>query len=619
MSSTFFRPDIQGLRAIAVLAVIAFHFNPAWLPGGYVGVDVFLVISGFLITSILINKRREANYSFLATLKYFYFSRFKRIMPAYFAMLVTVSLVAAVFFLPKDFEIFTEGLQEAAWFNSNNYFADFGDYFAPANHEQPLLHTWSLAVEIQFYLLVPFIVLYVPERQLKWVFAVLLVSLTAIAEYRLRYLGIEQATYYSLYARLPEFFAGSLAALYIRQSGDSAKRHSWLGGFGLALILLSAIAQPALGTFPGLAAMLPVFGSVLLLSRPSHTGWIGLLLSNRILVWIGALSYSLYLWHWPVLAFLRYYTGAEVLSLGFSFLFCTLTLFLSALSFYGIEKVFSSVRTTRKQVVGWMLLASGVFGTSQTMATMNDMFTPEPLPVEYQRYADPAKICHGKIVGDCLRGDLDSDKEVLVLGDSHAAMLNHFFDYLGKELGFKARVITASSCVTIPGFDYERIPEWAQASCTSQIEVVENLIKQARIIIVAGMWSFHAESNKFREAYRAFLDKNPTQKFIFPQVPEISLSANKAERFKEIGLESSVGIKADYQVANTVIGELTENRKGSIYMRLNGDDFFEKAPFYRGTLIYSDTHHLNEVGALAYAVSLKKQVRERIVSAFNQE
>jgi peptidoglycan/LPS O-acetylase OafA/YrhL len=216
MSTANYRPDIQGLRAIAVLAVMAFHFNPAWLPGGFVGVDIFLVISGFLITSILLHKKTQAGYSLPETLKYFYASRFKRIAPAYFVMLVLVALVAAVFFLPQDFNTFKKGLEKAAWFNSNNYFAGFGDYFAPANHEQPLLHTWSLAVEIQFYLLAPFMVLLLPIRWLKWVFTGLLIGLTAIAEYRMRILGIEQATYYSLYARLPEFFAGALAALYVK-------------------------------------------------------------------------------------------------------------------------------------------------------------------------------------------------------------------------------------------------------------------------------------------------------------------------------------------------------------------------------------------------------------------
>ncbi|PTB91210.1 acyltransferase, partial [Marivirga lumbricoides] len=294
-------------------------------------------------------------------------------------------------------------------------------YFAPANHEQPLLHTWSLAVEIQFYLLAPFAVLVFPLRSLKWFFAMALVGLTAVAEYRLRYVGIEQATYYSLYARLPEFFAGSLAALYMRHNQHRISGSEWVACVGLVLISLSAIAQPLLGPFPGVAALMPVAGSVLLLTQPATKGMICRLLNSSVLVWVGAISYSLYIWHWPVLAFLRYYTGAEVLNFGFSLLFIGVTLALSVASYYLIEQGFRAKRAIKKQVLLWGVLVSGVLGTSQVMAKVNEIFTPELLPIEYRRYADPATICHGKVVGECLRGDLSSEHEILVLGDSHAA------------------------------------------------------------------------------------------------------------------------------------------------------------------------------------------------------
>lgn len=380
MSSVPHRKDIQGLRAIAVLAVMVFHLNPTWLPGGFVGVDVFLVISGFLITSILLHKKSSAGYSLTETLKYFYVSRFKRIVPAYFLMLIIVALVAAVLFLPSDFNTFRKGLEKATWFSSNRYFADFGDYFAPASNEQPLLHTWSLAVEIQFYLLAPFIVLLLPIRLLKWFFVVLLIGLTALAEYHLRFLGMEQATYYSLYARLPEFFVGGLAALYVTTVSRVEGSTAWLGILGMLLIVISAITQPLLGSFPGILALLPVVGSVLLLSQPTQ-GWVGELLSCKTLVWLGGLSYSLYLWHWPVLAFLRYYTSAEVLDIEFSILFVLLTFILSIVSYYGVERVFRSKSTKKKQALSWGLLVFGVLGASQTMAKVNAMFTPVALPL----------------------------------------------------------------------------------------------------------------------------------------------------------------------------------------------------------------------------------------------
>ncbi|MEH8254239.1 acyltransferase family protein [Aeromonas veronii] len=151
---------------MAVFSVMAFHFNPALLPGGFIGVDLFFVISGFLITNILLHRKENADFNLAKTLNYFYLSRFKRIAPAYFVMLVVVAFVAAVFLLPQDFNTFKSSLESAAWFGSNRHFSGFGDYFSPANHEQPLLHSWSLAVEIQFYLLMPFMILLLPVRWL---------------------------------------------------------------------------------------------------------------------------------------------------------------------------------------------------------------------------------------------------------------------------------------------------------------------------------------------------------------------------------------------------------------------------------------------------------------------
>jgi len=188
-----------------------------------------------------------------------------------------------------------------------------------------------------------------------------------------------------------------------------------LGKIGLLLVGAGIFAQPLLGPFPGIAALLPVAGSALLLSQTTQ-GWVGKFLGCRPLVWIGALSYSIYLWHWPILAFIRYYAGAEALSLGFTFLFVLLTLLLSVISYYGIEKAFRTGHTNRRQAIAWVLLALGILGTPKAMTKVNALFTPEPLPIEYLRYANPETICHGKIVGNCLKDDLSSDRGFVGVG-----------------------------------------------------------------------------------------------------------------------------------------------------------------------------------------------------------
>ncbi|EKP0305541.1 acyltransferase family protein [Aeromonas veronii] len=592
------RNDIQGLRAIAVLAVIVFHFNREWLPGGFVGVDIFFVISGFLITTILIREKDNPHYSLRITLNNFYFSRIRRIVPAYIFMLTIIMLVASWLFLSQDFHIFVNSLKNAIIFNSNSYFSDFGDYFAPASHELPLLHTWSLAVEIKFYLIIPFFILFCPTSWLKWTLATLLIGLTIFSEYQLRFLAIEQSTYYSLYARLPEFFAGGLTALCaIKYSED--RLPVWLGALGLIIIILSVIAQPALGVFPGAAALIPVVGCMLLLSQPAQ-GWVGRLLRSKALVWIGALSYSLYLWHWPVLAFLRYYSGEEMLSIKLSIVFILTTLLLSMLSYYFVEHRFRIPVAKDKHALAWLLLIACVCAAAFSMFKVNDRFTVNDLPIEYQRYADPEIICHGQIIGECLRGDLSSDREVLVLGDSHAAMLNNFFDYLGKTIGFKARIITASSCMTIPSFDYPRIPEWAQESCLNQIKFAKTFISKNKVIFIGGMWSYHFSFPSFEKSLSEFISTYEKGHSIYflPQIPLLDNNIERLNRFNKLGFDKTPIIDNNYVVANELLNNMiAPYPKVSIV-----DAKIDVSTWLTfSSLNYSDKSHLNEVGSYEYA------------------
>jgi peptidoglycan/LPS O-acetylase OafA/YrhL len=603
MTGISYRSDIQGLRAIAVLAVMTFHFNPALLPGGFVGVDVFLVISGFLIANILLNKKEQANYQPIATLKYFYVSRFKRLVPVYFATLVVVSLLAAVLFLPADFVIYKDGLKKAAYFNSNNYFANFGDYFAPANYEQPLLHTWSLAVEVQFYLIAPFIFLFLPKRLLSWLLPLSIIALTAYTEYQLRIVGQEQATYYSLSARLPAFFIGTWIALVIKENNNSEKKNRfnpYLVWLASALILTSFLLPKMTGYFPGIAGLIPTLGAALLISNRANSP-VSKLLSNKALVWLGNLSYSLYLWHWPVLAIIRYYTGAEILNWQYSLAFLALTLLLAAASYYWIETPLM-LKRSKKKIIGYVSLVAVILLTAVGMKKINAFYTPEPLPIEYTRSADPAVACHGKIVGDCLWGDKNSDKEVLVLGDSHANMLSHFFEYLGKELNFKARIITASSCVTIPSFDYQRIAEWAHKPCLSQIEKVKNYIKDAETIFLAASWNWQLKNKSFEKALNKFLASKPSSNiYIVGQEPLLFESPIRNIRYSYIGLPNQVEVNKDYLKTNQKLKEIAERYKQVIYLDFSKLSIFQTVPIYKNEVIYRDNHHIQSAAAIEYA------------------
>ena len=616
-----FRADIQGLRAIAVLSVMLFHFNPVWLPGGFIGVDVFLVISGYLIVSILLYKKTKFDYSLFKTLKDFYTSRFKRIIPAYFITLILVTIISSILFLPQDFLIYKESLRQALWFNSNNYFADFGDYFAPANHEQPLLHTWSLAIEIQFYLLAPFVFLLTPKKYLNWLLLIAILVFTIAAEYRL-HTGLQQSTYYSLLARLPAFFTGGCVALWLNKEDTSKEKNSknlLLSVLAVTLIVF-ALFQPKLTNhFPGIAALIPIIGAALIIAN-KNSNVIVSLLSNKVMVWIGGLSYSLYLWHWPVLAFIRYYTGTEVLSVYIAVLFVIVTLSLSIASYYFVETKMRVIFGFKKIFSYGLLLFMTVF-VFLNSKNINMYFTPEQLPIEYRRYADPATICHGKVVDECLKGDLRSEFEVLVLGDSHAAMLNRFFDHLGKEIGFKARIITGSSCVTIPNFDYHRIPEWAHEACLNQIDVAKEHISNSKMIFLASYWSWHFQSNDFIKSLDMFLKENEdigNKVYLMAQEPMLTKNPQRSVRFSGMGVDAHMSSAIGYQNANSQLIELSGNYKNSFYLNFESSSFFDSVPFYKQELIYFDEHHLNEIGALNYAIEVEDEMR-KIISTLKRD
>jgi peptidoglycan/LPS O-acetylase OafA/YrhL len=157
-----FRYDIQGLRAIAVLAVLIFHINKEWLPGGFIGVDIFFVISGYLITSIILEQKEANRFSFIN----FYISRIRRIVPAYYALIFVVMLAVSFQYIPTDINIISSSFKNAILFNGNNYFKRLDTYFGASASENPLLHTWTLAVEMQFYLFLPIIITFFLENGL---------------------------------------------------------------------------------------------------------------------------------------------------------------------------------------------------------------------------------------------------------------------------------------------------------------------------------------------------------------------------------------------------------------------------------------------------------------------
>ncbi|WP_082890467.1 acyltransferase family protein [Halotalea alkalilenta] len=295
-----YRREIDGLRAIAVLPVIFFHAGFNIFSGGYVGVDVFFVISGFLITTIILSDLDQGKFS----IKTFYERRARRILPVLFFVLICCIPFAWMWMVPSQFKDFSQAIIAVSFFVSNILFWQKADYFAPDAEENPLLHTWSLAVEEQFYIFFPLLLIMLwrfDRRSIFYVIVILSGLSLMLSEWGWR--NHSDANFYLLPTRAWELGAGAICAFL--SHGRSLRNNNILSSLGFVFILISIFLYDATTPFPSLYALLPVSGACLIILYASPTTWVGRLLSTRVLVGVGLISYSAYLWHQPIFAFSR--------------------------------------------------------------------------------------------------------------------------------------------------------------------------------------------------------------------------------------------------------------------------------------------------------------------------
>ena len=321
-----YRPDIDGLRAIAVLSVVIFHTFPEAVTGGFIGVDIFFVISGFLISSIIIQNLEHDRFSFIE----FYSRRIKRIYPALLAVLIACFAFGWFVLLADEFKQLAKHIVGGAGFISNLVLSREGGYFDNIAETKPLLHLWSLGVEEQFYIVYPVLLWLCYRRRLNFMNMALVM---AGASFLLSVYLLQQnptSAFYSPFTRFWELLMGSiLAYMSLHQHNaisalkvkcknrlNQAGLESWAGKwdstqstFGILLILIGLIYFTKNSPFPSWRALLPTLGATLIIAA-GRQAWINSsLLSNRVIVWFGLISYPLYLWHWPLLAYARILVG----------------------------------------------------------------------------------------------------------------------------------------------------------------------------------------------------------------------------------------------------------------------------------------------------------------------
>jgi len=510
-----YRREIDGLRAIAVLAVILFHAKLG-VKGGFVGVDIFFVISGYLITSIILSECEAGTF----TLAGFYERRVRRILPALFFVLLCCLPAAYFLLLPDQTTRFAKSFLSGLFFVSNYYFRGNVGYFQPDADEEPLLHLWSLAVEEQYYIFFPLLALllwHMKERKFKvttlvWqrrfrVF-IAVVALIAVASfiYAVSELGAE-TLFYDTRGRIWELLIGSLLAIYLRKrAGNSAEiaphgarrlLAEYGSALGLLLILAACFGINRTKPFPGYWALFPTLGAALVILFASPNTWAGRLLSSRVLVGIGLISYSAYLWHWSLFAFTRVvvhgpsrwlFAGLSLLSLGLAFV-----------SWRYVERPFRDRKLFQRPQIfrfaaisATLLIAVGCVGLSG----IPSRFTADAdLLVPYQE-----RVLYSNRYNKLRNNDPFSNEQklrVLLLGDSFSADIINAMAERGLLTNAEIKVrFVLNHCQVYLGKEnwMDLIDEQHHVQCANEVYTedfyssLQPLIQNADIVILVSSW-----------------------------------------------------------------------------------------------------------------------------------
>ena len=454
-----YRREIDGLRAVAVLPVIFFHAGFNSFAGGYVGVDVFFVISGYLITTILINDLEAGQFSLVR----FYERRARRILPALFFMMICCLPFAWAWMLPSQLKDFSQALMAVSLFASNILFWRKTDYFAPAAEENPLLHTWSLAVEEQFYIFFP-ILLWLLWRygrgRVFWVIVGLCVISLGATEWGWRH--APAANFYLIVTRAWELGAGAICAFVLH--ARALRAHTGFSAFGLGLILVSVWAFDADTPFPSLYTLVPVVGTALIICFAGHKTLVGKLLSLRVFVGIGLISYSAYLWHQPLFAFARLRSLQEP-GLGLMLTLAAVAFLLAWITWYFIEQPFRRRLINQTTVFAASGAVGALFAAMGLAGHLGEGFAWRLPEADARLYATAAPSpmrnrCHYGPRNEFAEDEsciyFGDTADVAIYGNSHGVELAYGLAERLRDEGRSLVQYTISGCD--PGFQRELEP-----------------------------------------------------------------------------------------------------------------------------------------------------------------
>ncbi len=609
------------MRALAILPVVMFHAKVPGFSGGFVGVDVFFVISGYLITSIIFEDIRAERFS----ITQFYERRARRILPAFFLVMFASCVLAALLLFPKQYLAFSRSLVAAALFGSSITFYGESGYFDLAAEMKPLLHTWSLSVEELYYIFFPVLMLglarFFPGRYWQSLMLIAAASLAGSVAALIDD-GKSNAAFYLPHLRAWELLVGAVLAVgRPADVGSGPVRHG-VSLAGLAMIVVPIFTYSDATTFPGLMALPPCLGTALLL----YSGQKGPAVGNRILsfpafVFVGLVSYSLYLWHWPLLVFARYFFGRD-LAAGQTVSVVGLSIALAVVSTFFIEKLFrgQDSKLTSRQIWAFsiagtvILIAIGVHGdvskgwpgrySAKHAAIFNAARDRDPRQKECLHVRPNPRAC--------LYGNGTAEAKVALWGDSHAAVYADVLGRVASEKQQSIRVYTFPSCP--PVRNWARIGQsWRKACLDFQTRVFDELRASQSItrVIIAARYRGYPFAKKgsgfaaaFEETMVALTRAGKSVAIIYPvdewhedvpaalgrRVTRGDLPGKLSRPYAMFARRNS----ATFGFLDTVAGRWHLDKIEPHRLLCDSG----KCYFYRnGQVYYSDAHHLSLTGA----------------------
>jgi len=649
---------VDGLRAVAILSVLGFHAAPSLVPGGFVGVDVFFVISGFLITSIL--RKEMAERKFL--LRNFLARRARRIVPA-LAFVVLVSIVAACLILsPEELSEFGKSLTATALFGANIHFYKTTDYFALAAQERPLLHTWSLAIEEQFYIVWPLLLLFLttwlPRKAALVVVACAI--LVSFALFQFNVSGNHTYSFYMPQCRAWELLIGALLALTIDGLTLSRRLAQVLAALGLTAIMASGFILSEVEPYPGIATLLATLGTAAVIVACNRQDTIvRRVLSLKPIVWVGLISYSLYLWHWPILTFARMQAPSE----PSPFMIAALLAISFAMAWFSWRYVETPFRghggELRLPTRGALAYAASILVVLAGVGISIKVGNGWPWRLDGAAQAVYAQIAAGNPLRvrcdgvenifrtDCGFGRPHQDGQsydVAIFGDSNADHFVPMVAQIAKEQGLSGRQVTRSTCAPLLGLWRVRQPDWREDACLSYQQAILKFVEanpKLKLAILSASWSGYQGSlgnngldlltaqpgqrdkgpytlEHFLETTAKYLTARGVKVLILGQVPhwskvgtlpiECAIEAKRAGNDRRACGISAADVRSGLAVSNKAMLEVASHM-ADVSAILGTDLTCDETDCYAmmdGVFLYRNTGHLNKFGSedLAKYVSL---------------